>query len=444
MIRWLLACSLMLTCLLSVGCDEGDAQTGGDSKAANKVTQASTDAHKNLEDVKSSLTRARDSITKTQSIPSPAQSPKQAANAKQSPENKPASSSPEGTLDAKELEKVINGAKTELESVNARLGDLESALATQPESNEQIREAGTSVDRALVDLETASQVLASMTQNSSEDRSRLNESLRKALVSLNSKELTALNTMKIPDDLKASADWSDTLKEIGIWAAIIVASILGLLLLLATGRALIYSSVARADARIKSKIQPLSAAMQKQQAEVASQVADLTTSHNELRTRVADLEFEIKRVAKVARAAASDGAGRRSPVTAQAFTSFDEPVERDEPVFPISIGDYLTKMRSSSNIVRPDFQNDILVSDPGGTGELVLIRDATMPDDLQPLFVVPRATQFQTKQDFYTYYQKYYECARPSAGDVWIIDPAVVSKVSGGWQLREKGVLEVR
>jgi len=113
-------------------------------------------------------------------------------------------------------------------------------------------------------------------------------------------------------------------------------------------------------------------------------------------------------------------------------------------VFPISIGDYLSKMQRSSNIVRPDFQNDILVSDPGGTGELVLIRDAAISDELQPLFVVPRVTQFQTKQDFYTYYQKYYECARPAAGDIWIIDPAVVSRVSGGWQLREKGVLEVR
>jgi hypothetical protein len=30
------------------------------------------------------------------------------------------------------------------------------------------------------------------------------------------------------------------------------------------------------------------------------------------------------------------------------------------------------------------------------------------------------------------------------AGDVWIIGPAVVEKVAGGWQLREKGMLEIR
>jgi hypothetical protein len=101
-------------------------------------------------------------------------------------------------------------------------------------------------------------------------------------------------------------------------------------------------------------------------------------------------------------------------------------------------------MTRYANVVRPDFQNGLLVSAPDGKGELMLIRDSRTPDDTQPLFVVPRATQFQTKQDFYTYYEKYYDCVRPSAGDVWIIDPAVVEKVSGGWQLREKGVLEIR
>jgi hypothetical protein len=101
-------------------------------------------------------------------------------------------------------------------------------------------------------------------------------------------------------------------------------------------------------------------------------------------------------------------------------------------------------MNRFANVVKPDFQNGILVNDPEGDGELVLIRDPRVRDDTQPLFVIPRATQFHTKQDFYTYYQKYYDCVRPTGGDVWIIGPAVVEKVTGGWQLREKGMLEVR
>ena len=101
-------------------------------------------------------------------------------------------------------------------------------------------------------------------------------------------------------------------------------------------------------------------------------------------------------------------------------------------------------MTRFANIVKPDFQNGILINDPEGKGELMLIRDSRYPDETQPLFVVPRYAQFQTPQDFHTYYEKYYDCMKPGAGEVWIIDPAVVEKVSGGWLLREKGVLEIR
>ena len=117
---------------------------------------------------------------------------------------------------------------------------------------------------------------------------------------------------------------------------------------------------------------------------------------------------------------------------------------KEEPEFPVSADDYLGKMDRFANVVRPDFQNGILVNDPEGKGELMLIRDSRLADESQPLFVVPRATQFQTKQDFYTYYEKYYDCVRPTAGDVWILGPAVVEKVTGGWRLREKGMLEIR
>jgi formylglycine-generating enzyme required for sulfatase activity len=111
--------------------------------------------------------------------------------------------------------------------------------------------------------------------------------------------------------------------------------------------------------------------------------------------------------------------------------------------FPISAADYLEKMRHFENVLRPDFQKGILVSDSTGKGELVLIRDSNQPDEKQPLFLIPRVTRFQTKQEFYAYYEKYYDCKKPSAGDIWIIDPATVGKFEGGWQLKKKGVLEV-
>jgi hypothetical protein len=123
------------------------------------------------------------------------------------------------------------------------------------------------------------------------------------------------------------------------------------------------------------------------------------------------------------------------------------PPVREEPEFPVSAETYLQKMKGSNRsttVIRPDFQNGILVKDGEGRGELVLIEDLTRPVDFQRLFVVPSVSQFQMKQDFYNYYEGYYECDQPTAGDVWILHPAIVEKVNGGWRLREKGRLEVR
>ena len=49
------------------------------------------------------------------------------------------------------------------------------------------------------------------------------------------------------------------------------------------------------------------------------------------------------------------------------------------------------------------------------------------------------------KQDFYNYYDSFYHCDRSARRQAFgLFNPAVVEKVNGGWQLREKGRLEVR
>jgi hypothetical protein len=179
-----------------------------------------------------------------------------------------------------------------------------------------------------------------------------------------------------------------------------------------------------------------------QQSDLAGKLSALASTQGELSTRLGDIQTEVRSLGRLVRDAALDGGIRGSATPASSQT--DQTPPKDDPAFPISAGDYLERMRRFSIVVKPDFQNGILVDDPEGRGELALIRDARVPDDIQPLFVIPRSTQFQTKQDFHTYFEKYYDCQKPSAGEVWIIDPAVVSTVPGGWQLREKGVLEVR
>jgi hypothetical protein len=182
--------------------------------------------------------------------------------------------------------------------------------------------------------------------------------------------------------------------------------------------------------------------LKNQQTDLGSKLSTLASAQGELGTRLSDIQTEVRSLGKLVRDAALDG-GRRGSSTPMSSQT-DQTPPKDEPAFPISAGDYLERMRRFSSVVKPDFQNGILVDDPEGRGELALIRDSRVPDDIRPLFVIPRSTQFQTKQDFHTYYEKYYDCQRPTAGEVWIIDPAVVSTVPGGWQLREKGVLEVR
>src|SRR6185369_4372380 len=51
--------------------------------------------------------------------------------------------------------------------------------------------------------------------------------------------------------------------------------------------------------------------------------------------------------------------------------------------------------------------------------------------------------KFSTKRDFYEYYQDYYHCPTPDAGDVQIIKPALVAPAGNGWTLEATGLLEV-
>jgi hypothetical protein len=184
--------------------------------------------------------------------------------------------------------------------------------------------------------------------------------------------------------------------------------------------------------------------VKKRHDEMAKNLAAIGEDQRKTSSRLESIEGEIQALGRRLRQGALDAGGYQAASVKQAFDEYARQPLPVEPEFPAAADQYLNKMKRNSTVVKPDFQNGILVNDIDGKGELVLIRDANLPDDAQPLFVVPRVTQFQSKQEFHSYYERYYECQKPSAGDVWIIDPAIVSTVPGGWELREKGVLEVR
>lgn len=176
-------------------------------------------------------------------------------------------------------------------------------------------------------------------------------------------------------------------------------------------------------------------------------LAPLTKEIKDLNARLRDMQNDLTNLTMSQRAARSrtaDEAGRIAPPSFAAFSAAMPEKEDGEDQFPVAADEYLNRVRAQGVVLKPDFANGILVKDPEDRGELVLVRDAMLPGEPPLNYIVPRVTKFQTQQDFYSYYEKYYECRRPATGDVWIVTPAVVDRVDGGWRLREKGELEVK
>ena len=106
------------------------------------------------------------------------------------------------------------------------------------------------------------------------------------------------------------------------------------------------------------------------------------------------------------------------------------------PAFPSLVAQYLKRTRSANKLnVTFDYETGAFV--PVEDGEFVVV---TLADD--PI-LLPRAGKFSTKRDFYEYYQDYYHCPNPDAGDVQIIKPALVAPVGNGCTLETTGLLEV-
>lgn len=179
--------------------------------------------------------------------------------------------------------------------------------------------------------------------------------------------------------------------------------------------------------------------------QISAALSPLTNEIKDINTRVRDMQNELTNLSMSQRAErrrTNDDPARTAPPSYAAFAAV--PGKANDEQFPVAADEYLNKVRAQAAVLKPDFANGILIKDPDGRGELVLVRDAMVPGEPPLNYIVPRVTKFQTQQDFYSYYEKYYECQRPSAGEIWIVTPAVVDRVDGGWRLREKGELEVR
>lgn len=106
------------------------------------------------------------------------------------------------------------------------------------------------------------------------------------------------------------------------------------------------------------------------------------------------------------------------------------------PAFPSLVANYLKRTRAANKVnVTFDYESGAFV--PVEDGEFVVVTNTDQPA------VLPRAPKFSAKRDFYEFYQDYYHCPNPDAGDVQIIQPALVSRAANGWTLVATGILDV-
>ena len=106
------------------------------------------------------------------------------------------------------------------------------------------------------------------------------------------------------------------------------------------------------------------------------------------------------------------------------------------PSFPSTVALYLKRTRAAHKVnVTFDYETESFV--PVEDGEFVVVTSG------DPAIALPRAPRFAMRRDFYEYYQDYYHCPNPDAGEVRIVQPAVVTRAGNGWKLEATGVLEV-
>ena len=103
------------------------------------------------------------------------------------------------------------------------------------------------------------------------------------------------------------------------------------------------------------------------------------------------------------------------------------------PAFPSLVANYLKRTKAANKVnVTFDYETGAFV--PVEDGEFVVVTNQDQP------VVLPRAPKFSTKRDFYEFYQDYYHCPNPDAGDVQILQPAFVSRSGNGWTLVATGI----
>ena len=123
-----------------------------------------------------------------------------------------------------------------------------------------------------------------------------------------------------------------------------------------------------------------------------------------------------------------------------ALVSSQPQSEAPDPLFPSSIEKCIAIWKETNTKMLPvrHFEGHVVAAEKG---EFFLVMGDS-PE--RPLLLIPSLVRFLTKQDYYTLFEEFYRCDKVTSGEVWVIEPAVASRIQGGWSLCEKGRLDIR
>ena len=214
----------------------------------------------------------------------------------------------------------------------------------------------------------------------------------------------------------------DAAYMLGILSSIFISGFLGWIL---------YRKISnvRVDAiRLQEKLNNLKSSVSSQHINLNNSITNCENSILRIRNSLPpDLTDEILTLkAQIQSLRARDG---NSP----AIVRNSEPVSSE-----LTVSNYLTQaagrmVRANSVFMRPE----TLTQD--ADGKFVL-----MQNQRGQYLAIPNLPRFGSAQD-YSHFQKFYDCDQPTAGEIIIVEPAIVNQdpASGEWNLAKKGTLQI-
>ncbi len=194
---------------------------------------------------------------------------------------------------------------------------------------------------------------------------------------------------------------------------------------------------------------PMPAPLKIQQKSNEQNLTDIRTEQKNFRKEINDLKEtvmllndKIEKQHKFIQSLVKPQPQPQSQQKTQSQSTAEQPqIIKREPQFPVSVENYLRKVRFLPEKASADVVGGLLVQNSKNDAEFLIIKDSALADGL--FYALPSVTKFVMKSEYLVYYQNYYNCKNPSGGEILILSPAIVRRVKDGWKLEEKGELAI-